>query len=109
MKNPNIENPIREGCYVEYLQTYGDGREVLIRGTVIKSTYRDRGHEFLIQHVNDPKWILTASGARIYNNLRYHEPGERSRVERRRAMKKGRKLKKQRALFRERCVKREWR
>ena len=90
------QKPIREGCYIEYRHVFGDGTTHLIRATVISHKYTDQGHFFIIEPI--AKWhdLMQVTGAKIYKNLLYHEPGERSKIEMRRARKKGTKLKRKR-------------
>ena len=100
--------PIRVGCHVEFIRTYSNGAQDLFRGTVIKSEYTEDGHSFVIQHISDPAWKTQVTGKKLYSTLEYHEPGEQSKIDYKRAIRKGKKYKKfrrQRALNRS---KRSW-
>lgn len=100
--------PIRQDCYVEFIRTYSTGDQDLIRGHVISSEYLPEGHTFRVQHINNPKWIVEVSGKNLYGNLLYHEPGEQSVIEFKRAVRKGQKFKKKRREKGKKRAKRGW-
>ena len=100
--------PIRVGCYCEFIRTYSTGAQDLIRGHVISSEYIPEGHQFIVQHVSNPKWKIEVSGKNLYGSLQYHEPGEQSIIEHKRAIRKGQKLKKLRREKGKKRAKRSW-
>ena len=96
MDERRYQAPIRTGCYVEFVQIFKNGSSRLVAGTIIEHGYTDEGyHFFVVSRLDKPQWKTTVSGAQIYRNLLYHEPGERSRIDQRRAMKRGVKKKRQ--------------
>ena len=100
--------PIRIGCYVEFRQRYRNGSEALIRGTIVDDKRLPEGHQFTVQHINDPQWLLNVSGRRLYSNLVYHEQGEKSKIDERRARKRGKKKWKKRRERHLSRAKRRW-
>ena len=99
MQNPNpkkkyLQSPVRPGCYVEFVDTFNaTGYQRLVRGYVVDHYYDEDGHHFFTIS-DDGVRTVTTTGARIYENLVVHHPGEVSRIELRRAKKRDKKRKK---------------
>ena len=108
MSRPIGTFPIRVGCYVEFIRTYSNGAQDFFRGTVIESQYFPAGHTFVVQHISDPKWKMELTGKKLYTNLQYHDPGEKSLIDYKRTARRGKKRKKQRRQIALNRSKRRW-
>lgn len=76
----NSNGPIREGCFVKFLNT---SINEIVEGEIIKSTYvteNKKYHVFIIKD-SDKNILKIAKAATVYNNLLLHNPGEASKKE----------------------------
>ena len=109
MVNRRDQMPIRVGCYVSFVQKFRNGSSRLVEGHVVEDEYDDEGHHlFTIARTHNPNWKTSVTGAMLYTNLLSHEPGERSRIDARRAWKRGIKRKRQRRQKVKDRAKRGW-
>jgi len=74
------EGPIRVGCFVKY---YNKSQGEILKGTVIRSTYAERGKKNHIYIIEQENGKLTMENAtRLYSCLMEHKPGKQSKNER---------------------------
>ena len=91
-----MDKPIRTGCYVEFVQTFTDGYQRIVKGEIIHDYYDTDGfHYFTVKSAKGAKSI-TIGAPFVYRNLLEHQQGENSRIVERRAKKRGKKEKKRR-------------
>ena len=96
MVNRRDQMPIRVGCFVSFVQNFRNGSSRLVEGYVVEDSYINGYHSFTIARKNNRRWKTTVSGAYLYKNILEHVPSEKSKIDRRRACKKGIKAKRRR-------------
>ena len=80
-----MKKPIRTGCYIKWESPDG----IQLAGEVVSHHYNEKGHQFEIKLAHGPHFYST--GAHLYSNLIFHKPGEASRKELKKSMKRERK------------------
>ena len=81
--------PIRDGCYIEW-----DIHTGAFAGKVISHVYTTQRHHIFTVELNSGAFYKV-SGACLYKNLTYHEPGVAARKARKKAVKQRKKFWKQ--------------
>lgn len=87
-------HPIREGCYVEFVQTLPSGYQRICVGHVTDHFYGENGnHCFTITSPSGNRSVQVL-GVILYSNLLKHIPSEKSQIDERRAKKRDKKREK---------------
>ena len=88
------KQPIREGCYVEFVHTLASGYQRICAGNIIEHHYNEEGHHFFTVLSPSGNRRVIISGIKLYSNLLKHIPGESSQIDERRAKKRDKKREK---------------